>query len=143
MSNGRKNERLEIRLTPEEKRKIAYNAKLMGITKTEYISLCVRRRRIVVCEDFPKLIFHLSKIGNNINQIAAVANTNKTISQSSIDEVRNLMTDCYGRLSEFMSFITEPEKGFDNANDKVPELLEAVFQRLASIEKKLDEKNRI
>lgn len=142
MSKSQKTERLYIRLTSDEKEKIVFNSKLMGISITEYICLCVRRRRIVVCEDFPKLIYHLSKIGNNINQIAAVANTNKYISQDNIDEVKSLMTSCYGKLTEFIEFITEPERGLETATDKVPEMLSAICEMMKSLEDKFENQNK-
>lgn len=138
MSKSKKTERIEIRLTTEEKQKLLYNSKLMGITATEYILLCIRRKRIVVCDDFPKLIYHLSKIGNNINQIAAIANTNKYISQSSIDEIKNMMTSCYGRMSEFIDFITEPE--LENISADNPNVLIEICERLKLIEEKLKNK---
>lgn len=130
MAGNRKSERLEIRLTPEEKQKISYNAQLMGISKAEYISLCLRRKRIVVCKDFPDLIYHLYKIGNNINQIATVANTNKQISQDSINEVHSLMMSCYGKLTEFVSYITEPESSLNSATDRMPEMIEEIYNIL-------------
>ncbi len=138
MSKSKKTERIEIRLTTEEKQKLLYNSKLMGITATEYILLCIRRKRIVVCDDFPKLIYHLSKIGNNINQIVAVANTNKYISQSSIDEIKNLMTSCYGKMSEFIDFITEPE--LENISADNPNVLIEICERLKLIEEELKNK---
>lgn len=143
MSKSQKTERLYIRLTPEEKKKIVFNSQLMGISITEYISLCVRRRRIVICEDFPKFIYHLSKIGNNINQISAVANTNKYISQDSIDEIKKLMTSCYGKLTDFIDFITEPERGLETATDRMPEMMSAICEMMKSLEEKIENQNKV
>lgn len=142
MSKTQKTERLYIRITPTEKSRINYNANLMGISITEYVSLCIRRRRIVVCEDFPKLIYHLSKIGNNINQIAAVANTNKSISENSVEEVKSLMTLCYGELTKFIDYITEPDKGLENATDRMPEMVAAICEAVTALEKKIEAQNK-
>ena len=109
MSSERKTDSMLLRLTPTEKQKIAYHADLMNISRNEHVSLCIRRKRIVICENFPELIYQLSKIGNNINQIAAVANTNKYISEKSIQEIKSLMLKCYDLMNEFISFIAEPE----------------------------------
>lgn len=74
MNNFKKTERIEIRLNQEEKKNIAFHSKLMNISMSEYILLNIRRKRIVICENFPELIYQISRIGNNINQIAAIAN---------------------------------------------------------------------
>lgn len=134
MNNEKKTEKMLLRLTPTEKKNIDYHAQLMNISKNEYVSLCIRRKRIVICENIPDLIYQLSKIGNNINQIAAVANTNKYISANNIEEVRKLMQNCYDILTEFISFISEPENDYlqDNSS-KISELLGEVSNTLKSM----------
>lgn len=110
----------------------------MNISKTEYVSLCIRRKRIVVCENFPELIFQLSKIGNNINQIAAVANTNKYITENSIQEIKILMQRCYNLMNDFISFIAEPENDYlKNDTSKVSELLGELSNSVNSINSRL------
>ena len=84
MERERKTEKLLLRLTPTEKRNVAYHAQLMNVSVNEYISLLIRRKRIVICENIPELIYQIQKIGNNINQIAAIANTNQYISKNAI-----------------------------------------------------------
>lgn len=134
MSSERKTDSMLLRLTPTDKKTIAYNADLMNISKNEYVSLCIRRKRIVICENFPELIYQLSKIGNNINQIAAVANTNKYISEKSIQEIKSLMLKCYDLMNEFISFIAEPENDYiKNDTGKVSEMLGEFSNTLNSI----------
>lgn len=134
MSSERKTDSMFLRLTPTEKQKIAYHADLMNISKNEYVSLCIRRKRIVICENFPELIYQLSKIGNNINQIATVANTNKYISDKSIQEIKGLMLKCYDLMNEFISFIAEPENDYiKNDTSKVSEMLGEFSNTLNSI----------
>lgn len=134
MNNEKKTETMLIRITPTEKKNIAYHAQLMNVSKNEYVSLCIRRKRIVICENFPELIYQLSKIGNNINQIAAVANTNKYISANNIEEVKKLMQNCYNIMNDFISFISEPENDYlqDNSS-KISELLGEVSNTLKSM----------
>lgn len=146
MDRERKTEKLLLRLTPTDKKTISYHAKLMNVSVTEYISLCIRRKRIVICEDFPNLIYHLSKIGTNINQIAAIANTNEYISLNNVEEVKRLMQQCYDLLNQFITFIAEPEKDFfQNDTEKISETLsglavsvKSINMRLMKIEEKLD-----
>lgn len=138
MSSKRKTERLNLRLSSDDKRNVAYHAKLMNISANEYIELCIRRKRIVICEDFPDLIFHLSRIGNNINQIAAVANKNDYISESCIGEVKALMNKCYELMNDFISFISEPENDYlKNDTSKVSELLGELSNSIKSINNRL------
>ena len=66
MEKETKTERLQLRLTPMEKRNVAYHAQLMNVSVNEYISLLIRRKRIVICENIPELIYQIQKIGNNI-----------------------------------------------------------------------------
>ena len=110
----------------------------MNISANEYIELCIRRKRIVICEDFPELIYQLSKIGTNINQIAAVANKNEYISAKNIEETKNLMNKCYDLMNSFISFISEPENDFLKSDtSKVSELLGELSNSVKSINSRL------
>lgn len=145
MEKEKKTEKLLLRLTPTDKKNVSYHAKLMNVSVNEYISLTIRRKRIVICENFPELIYQLSKIGNNINQIATIANTNQYISVSNVGEVQKIMEKCYKLLEDFISFIAEPEKDYlQNDTAKMAELLEqachsiqAINSRLVAIENKI------
>ena len=121
-----------------ESKNISYHANLMNVSVTEYISLCIRRKRIVICEDFPDLIYHLSKIGTNINQIATIANTNQYISITNVEEVKQLMQKCYTELNNFIAFVAEPEKDYlQNDTEKISELLSQLTDSVKSINVRL------
>lgn len=138
MDKERKTEKLLLRLTPTDKKNISYHANLMNVSVTEYISLCIRRKRIVICEDFPDLIYHLSKIGTNINQIATIANTNQYISINNVEEVKQLMQKCYTELNNFIAFVAEPEKDYlQNDTEKISELLSQLTDSVKSINVRL------
>ena len=146
MSQERKTERLDLRLTPSDKQKASHNANLLGISMNEYIVRCIRLKRIVICENLPELIYHLGKIGTNINQIAAVANTNEYVSVNNVEEIKKLMKDCYGKFEDLLLFITEPENdGAQNGTGNIAETLleltvavRTMNKRLQKIEKHLD-----
>ena len=146
MSQERKTERLELRLTPTDKKNVAYHANLLGISLNEYIARCIRLKRIVICENFPALIYHLGKIGTNINQIAAIANKNEYISVSNVEEVERLMKDCYGMFEELLNYIYENENvDSQNSTNNISEILtelntsvKMMNRRLQKIEKQLD-----
>ena len=138
MDKEKKTEKLLLRLTPTDKKNISYHANLMNVSVTEYISLCIRRKRIVICEDFPDLIYHLSKIGTNINQIATIANTNQYISITNVEEVKQLMQKCYTELNNFIAIVAEPEKDYlQNDTEKISELLSQLTDSVKSINVRL------
>lgn len=138
MSTKQKTERLNLRLTYEDKKNVSYHAKLMNVSANEYIELCIRRKRIVICEDFPELIYQLSKIGNNINQISAIANKNEYISTTNIQEVKNLMNKCYDLMNDFIAFISEPENDYLKSDtSKVSELLGELSNSIKSMNSRL------
>lgn len=143
MSTETKSEQVHLRISKTEKQTIAYNASLMNISISEYILLCVRRKRIVVCENFPDLIYEMSRIGNNINQIAAIANTNNYISEKSVDEAKQLLRECRGEMNNFISFIVEPEQEFKNEGDiRLADIMNEINNSLKSINLRLNKLDR-
>lgn len=124
MEKEQKNNRMYIRITNTDKANIAYNAELLNISMTEYVLRCVRRKRIVIVEDFPDLILQLSKIGNNLNQIAIIGNTNNYLSEDYISQARDYLKECYTVMNKFISFICEPE---DNSEQTPDDLLNETF----------------
>ena len=89
----------------------------------------------------PDLITALSKIGNNINQIARMANSTRHITASSINEVEKLMEDCYGKLDEFLEFINEPsEEVTQRAMAYLPETLSEIKIAIQMLDRKIDSK---
>ena len=70
----RKTERIEIRLTPEEKTKIINNSVEAKTTISEYLIKIATKKEIVVINDLDKLVIQLRKLGNNVNQLTKLAN---------------------------------------------------------------------
>lgn len=139
MKKSGKTYRIDIRVTEAEKADIAYQAALNDMSISEYVMKCVKRKRIVVCENFPELLFQLSHLGNNLNQIAAVANTNKYISEKQLSEVKNILSECYQKMSEFVSFVCEPKgKNENNTNQLSDEVVEEINNALAIINSRIN-----
>ena len=70
----RKTERIEIRLTPEEKTMIINNSVKTNTTISEYLIKSATKKEIVVINDLDKLVIQLRKLGNNVNQLTKLAN---------------------------------------------------------------------
>ena len=118
MEQERKTENLHLRLTPTEKERIVKHSQMLDMNINDYISFVLNKKRVVICEDFRELINQIMRIGNNINQIAAVANKNRYISDHSISEVKGMVEECRDSLIEFISFIYESEPDYTQ-NDSV------------------------
>lgn len=139
MKKEAKSYRIYIRVSEAEKAEIVYQAALNNMSISEYILKCVRRKRIVVCENFPELLYQLSALGNNLNQIAAIANTNKYISSNQIESAKNILSDCYDKMSEFVSYICEPKSDSENSHNQLSEeVVEEINNALAIINSRVN-----
>lgn len=70
----RKTERIEIRLTPEEKARIINNSVKAKTTISDYMIRSATNNEIVVIDNLDELINQLRKLGNNVNQLTKLAN---------------------------------------------------------------------
>ena len=74
-----KSERIYIRVTPAEKKMIEEKAKSVNKSVSNYLLSLSENKRIVDTTKLPRLILEINRVGVNINQIAAVANSQKYI----------------------------------------------------------------
>lgn len=70
-----KTERIEIRVTPEEKMLIGLKSKQANKSVSEFLINSATNKEIVVINDLTKMITELRRIGNNINQLTRLANS--------------------------------------------------------------------
>lgn len=137
-------EKYLLRLTPSDRRKIEQNASKMKLSMNKYILLTLRRKRIIICENLPELISQIQRIGNNINQIVRVANTNQYVSIKNVDEVKKLMAECRNLLKAFVDYYGDSSDESDSeavkyeALDEIKVALRMMNNRLETLEKKLE-----
>lgn len=88
-----RNRAVLIRLTENEKNHLIKQAKITGLKCEPFI-----RNLIMNCnlkprppDEYAKLLRELSAIGNNINQIAFIANSTREISDTKIEEAAQLV----------------------------------------------------
>ena len=82
---------MSIRVSERERREIEEKAAATGMTPSAYIRIMALESGNVdmtIHDDRQKLMHELSAIGNNINQIARMANTNVFISKSDVQDVK-------------------------------------------------------
>ena len=80
MSKNR-TERLQLRVSPEEKAAICQKAAEAHMSVADYIVALSEGKKVIDIRKIAQLILEVRRIGVNVNQIAAVANYNKYTNQ--------------------------------------------------------------
>ena len=79
--------RIDLRMTPEEKENLKRKATEAHMTVSKYILHLSQTKRIILRDDIAELTVEISRIGNNINQIAHVGNTQKFVYKAQLNDV--------------------------------------------------------
>ena len=96
---------MSIRVSERERREIEEKAVATGMTPSAYICTMLLEGGNVdttIYDDRQKLLHELSAIGNNINQIARMANTNVFISKSDVQEVNEQLKQIQRLLLQYI-----------------------------------------
>lgn len=120
MKNRVRNERLEIRLT--EKERDLFEEKMRKAnckTMSHFIRKCVLEKEINVVDldPFRDLQWEISKVGNNINQIAKVANTNAVIYKNDIKKMQEDLDNLSKSLCKLYSELLKSPKKKESENN--------------------------
>ena len=78
---------VNFRLTPEEKKKLMAKAEEAHMSLSSYIIALSGSKRVVLKDDIAKLTVEISRIGNNINQIAHIGNSQKFLYKAQLNDV--------------------------------------------------------
>lgn len=73
--------KISVRFSEDQKNNIELNATLAGITVSSYIRNAVSGSKPPIHKFDKAMMVQISKIGNNLNQIARHVNLNKSIDQ--------------------------------------------------------------
>lgn len=79
MMKQNKRNRLTIRLDDNELNQVNLNASISGLNKSSYIRHVLKNAKPPIHKFDKAMIIQVSKIGNNINQIAKYVNIDKVI----------------------------------------------------------------
>ena len=79
--------RIDLRMTPEEKENLKSKEAEANMTVPKYILHLSQTKRIILKDDIAELTVEISRIGNNINQIAHVGNTQKFVYKAQLNDV--------------------------------------------------------
>lgn len=116
MANRIRNERLEIKLTEEEKALFENKRKLAKCKNmSHFIRKCVLEKEIyqVDLEPFRDLQGLLSNATNNINQIAKRVNSTGVIYKEDIDDIKNEIEHFSKKLWQIHSLLLNRTSGDD------------------------------
>ena len=131
MSKNR-TERLQLRLSSEEKEAIAQKAADANMSISDYIVALSEGKKVIDIRKIAQLILEVRRIGVNVNQIAAVANYNKYTNQPMLTKVNEDQKKVYDLLlkilEELQSTETHSIHGIENRLDKLTEAVERLSE---------------
>ena len=98
----RRNKRVEIHLTEEEHTHLNEQVALSGFTTEQFIRNLIDGVEIRPRppDELPELLAQLSAIGNNINQIARIANSRKYVTKGEMEYVEQLLKEIWERVKK-------------------------------------------
>ena len=104
--NRRRNIRFHITATEEEAGMIRQRMAEMGFTDTGAFARRMMMEGYHITLDLSEvrqMVSLLGRVGNNINQIARLANETQTVNASDIEEVKEQMDDIWAAAREILS----------------------------------------
>lgn len=89
----KKNSRIYFRCSAKDKENLKNKAKLANMNMSEYIISLSENKKIFVIDGVPELMTAINRIGTNINQVAAVANTHRFVNENQLEKILKEMKD--------------------------------------------------
>jgi len=87
----KKDDVILLRCYKKEKEELREKAKQANMNMSEYIIALSENKKIFIVDGILELTLELKRIGNNINQIAMVANSQKFVNEHQLERVINEM----------------------------------------------------
>ena len=95
---------MKFRATEEEAAEIRRKAAAAGMTVSRFLRTSAVNSQVVLYNtaDIFGLRSEIKKIGNNINQIAMVVNSNRSVYQSDVRGLKKQFSELSGKLNEHL-----------------------------------------
>lgn len=95
---------MKFRATEEEAAEIRRKAAAAGMNVSKFLRMSAVKSQVVLynTNDLYGLRSNLRHIGNNINQIAMVVNSNKSVYLSDVMELRKQLNEMSGSIAEHL-----------------------------------------
>ena len=103
MSNLEQKKKLSVRLNKQEYKHLKRQSTIAGLKMDPFIRSLIMNTNIKSRppNEYARLLRELSAIGNNINQIAYIANASRNINQAKIDKIHELAKKIWTHVREF------------------------------------------
>jgi Bacterial mobilisation protein (MobC). len=92
--------KMTFRLSEEEYEIIKGKVKESGISQQQFLLKTALEKEVIHIKEFQTLIFHIKKIGININQITRHCNETGNVTEAEISEVRKGMEKIWQLLKQ-------------------------------------------
>ena len=116
-----------IRVSPTEKKEIEAKASLANKSVANYLITLSENKRVVDTSKLPPLILEIRRIGVNINQIAAIANSQKFINKELLSKVDKDLKEVIGLLQQILAEVYNTEEHtLQSLETKIDKLTKAV-----------------
>lgn len=134
-----KTDRIFIRVSPTEKKKIEEKAKQVNQTVSGYLLSLSENRRIIDATKMASLIVEIRKIGVNINQIASVANTQKYVNKEMQTKINKHQEKILDLLQKILEEVYDTE---EHSFKKMERTLESLEKKIDKQTKKIERLER-
>ena len=122
-----KNQNILIRVSPTEKKKIEEKAEQVHKTVAGYLLDLTESKRVIDTTIIAALIIEIRKIGVNINQIAAVANSQKFVNREMLSKVQQGKKEIIVFLQKILDEVYDTEEHtLESLEEKIDRLSEKI-----------------
>lgn len=98
----KREKQLKFRVTENELQMIKSKIEKSKLTQSEFFISCATNKDIVVIDGLKELTFEINKIGNNLNQLTKIANTEKEIDQIELKKAREELSEVWQLLRQLI-----------------------------------------
>lgn len=126
MNKENKTGQLLIRVRSTEKKNIQEKALAAHMSVSSYMIKLSEDKKIIVAEKIPQLLYEISKIGTNINQVAKIANTQKFVNNRLLENITEGMNELEKLLQKILSEVYNDEHTIRSLEKRIDKLIERI-----------------
>ena len=128
---------VNFRITPEEKKKLLAKAEEAHMSLSGYIISLSQSKRVVLKDEIGKLTIEISRIGNNINQIARVGNSQKYVYKAQLKYISDQLSEVEELLKKILYAMFSDEEhtliNLEKKIDRLAEITDSLTERIDNI----------
>ena len=128
---------VNFRMTPEEKKKLLAKAEEAHMSLSGYIISLSQSKRVVLKDEIGKLTVEISRIGNNINQIARVGNSQKYVYKAQLKYISEQLSQVEELLKKILYAMFSDEEhtiiNLEKKIDRLAEITDSLTERIDNI----------